>query len=160
VRTDRKSTAIAGLSMGGAQTLELAARRMQDFGYVGVLSSGVFGIAQSNDWETRYKSELDESHAKAGPALLRFATGNDDFLLDTPKATVAMFERHGFKPVYRRERQRPYLDQLARVSARARAAALQMMRRLGVTHRWCRTPPVAVGESSITSSEGPCANKS
>ena len=97
VRTDRKSTAIAGLSMGGAQTLELAVQNLKDFGYVGVFSSGVFTAAQNDEWATRYKAQLDDAAARAGLALLWFATGKDDFLLPTTKATVAMFEKHGFK---------------------------------------------------------------
>ena len=42
---DREHRAIAGLSMGGVQTLNLAFGHPDDFAYVGVFSSGVFGIA-------------------------------------------------------------------------------------------------------------------
>jgi enterochelin esterase family protein len=41
VRKDRASTAIAGLSMGGQQTLAVAIPRLGRFGYVGVFSSGL-----------------------------------------------------------------------------------------------------------------------
>jgi enterochelin esterase family protein len=41
VRKDRGSTAIAGLSMGGQQTLAVAIPRLGRFGYVGVFSSGL-----------------------------------------------------------------------------------------------------------------------
>jgi enterochelin esterase family protein len=100
VRTDRKSTAIAGLSMGGAQTLELAIRRLGDFGYVGVFSSGVFGVTENDEWETRYRTQLDDASARSGLELLWFATGEDDFLLSVTEATVAMLERHGFDVTY------------------------------------------------------------
>ncbi|HZF28469.1 MAG TPA: alpha/beta hydrolase-fold protein [Gammaproteobacteria bacterium] len=100
VRTDRKSTAIAGLSMGGAQTLEIAIQNLQDYGYVGVFSSGVFSAPQSDEWAQRYAKQLDDPHAKAGLDVLWFATGADDFLLPTTKATVGLFEKHGFKPVF------------------------------------------------------------
>src|SRR5688500_18678572 len=60
VRSDRASRAVAGLSMGGAQTLEIASNQLKDFGYVGVFSSGVFGIGlpgapkpQGPTWEER-----------------------------------------------------------------------------------------------------------
>jgi enterochelin esterase-like enzyme len=102
VRTDRDSTAIAGLSMGGAQTLEIAVRRLGDFGYVGVFSSGVFGAAQSDEWERRYRAQLADAGSRRGLKLLWFATGEEDFLLETTEATVELFRRHGFDVTYRR----------------------------------------------------------
>src|SRR5688572_10955576 len=45
VQSDRASRAIAGLSMGGAQTLNIAIPNLEKYAYVGVFSSGVFGIA-------------------------------------------------------------------------------------------------------------------
>ena len=44
VRTERSSRAIAGLSMGGAQTFDIAFANLADYSYVGVFSSGVFGM--------------------------------------------------------------------------------------------------------------------
>ena len=41
VRTDRANTAIAGLSMGGQQTLAVAIPRLERFAYIGVFSSGL-----------------------------------------------------------------------------------------------------------------------
>ncbi len=43
VLTDRAHTAIAGLSMGGNQTLQVAIPRLEKFAYVGVFSAGLFG---------------------------------------------------------------------------------------------------------------------
>ncbi len=43
VLTDRADTAIAGLSMGGSQTLQIAVPQLEKFGYVGVFSSGLLG---------------------------------------------------------------------------------------------------------------------
>ena len=43
VMTDRGHTAIAGLSMGGSQTLNVAIPNLQRFAYVGVYSSGLIG---------------------------------------------------------------------------------------------------------------------
>ncbi len=50
--TDRRSTAIAGLSMGGVQTLDIAFGDLSKYAYVGVFSSGVFNVRDSSDWET------------------------------------------------------------------------------------------------------------
>src|SRR5712671_2970985 len=41
VLTDRQSRAIAGLSMGGNQTLNIAIPNLQKFAYIGVFSSGI-----------------------------------------------------------------------------------------------------------------------
>jgi enterochelin esterase family protein len=100
VRTERKDTAIAGLSMGGAQTLDIAFGDLSRYGYVGVFSSGVFGIANNSDWEAAHAAPLDDAALKRGLSLVWFSTGKDDFLLDTTKATVAMLEKHGFDVVY------------------------------------------------------------
>src|SRR5258706_11074888 len=41
VLTDRQSRAIAGLSMGGNQTLNIAVPHLEKFAYIGVFSSGI-----------------------------------------------------------------------------------------------------------------------
>jgi enterochelin esterase family protein len=100
VRTDRASTAIAGLSMGGAQTLDIAIDNLDDFAYVGVFSSGVFGSGDSAQWEDSHRKQLDDTAPKRGLELVWFSTGKDDFLIETTRATVAMLERHGFEVSY------------------------------------------------------------
>ncbi len=100
IRGGRASTAIAGLSMGGAQTLDIAIDNLGAYAYLGVFSSGVFGIADNSDWENRHRAQLDDKESKQGLALVWFATGKDDFLLDTTKSTVAMLERHDFDVEY------------------------------------------------------------
>jgi enterochelin esterase-like enzyme len=100
IRGGRAATAIAGLSMGGAQTLDIAFGNLASYAYVGVYSSGVFGIADNADWENRHRAQLDDAALKRGLELVWFSTGKDDFLLDTTKATVAMLERHDFDVDY------------------------------------------------------------
>jgi enterochelin esterase family protein len=104
VRTDRAGRAVAGLSMGGAQTIEIASKQLKDFGYLGVFSSGVFGIPlpgapkpTAPTWEDRNKAWLDDPSLKKGLSLVWFATGKEDFLLAVSRETVAAFRRHGFK---------------------------------------------------------------
>jgi enterochelin esterase family protein len=99
VLTDRPHRAVAGLSMGGAQTLNLAGSRPNDFGYVGVFSSGVV-FGSTADWEKANKDGLGDG-AKKGLKLLWFATGKDDFLLARTKETVELFKKHGFSPVFK-----------------------------------------------------------
>ena len=43
VLTDRDNTAIAGLSMGGNHTLQVAFPHLDKYGYIGVYSSGLLG---------------------------------------------------------------------------------------------------------------------
>ena len=86
--------------MGGAQTLDIAFGDLASYGYVGVYSSGVFGIANNSDWENAHGAQLDDAALKRDLELVWFSTGKDDFLLDTTKATVAMLEKHGFDVVY------------------------------------------------------------
>ena len=116
VLSDRANTAIAGLSMGGGQTLDIAAAHLEKFAYVGVFSSGIFGAFPvpgrggqpvaapwspgSSDWEKRHQAALSDAKAKKGLKLLWFATGRDDFLVQTTRSTVDLFKAHGFTPVY------------------------------------------------------------
>ncbi len=104
----RANRAIAGLSMGGAQTLDIAFGQLDQFAYVGVYSSGIFGIEGSGgpggsngqSWESAHEKTLDEASLKKGLELVWFATGKDDFLLKTTQATVKMLQSHGFDVVY------------------------------------------------------------
>jgi enterochelin esterase family protein len=103
VQNDRAHRAIAGLSMGGAQTLNLAFAKPDDFAYVGVFSSGIFGIvgrpggdaAPNRQWEDSHKAVLDDPALKSGLKLLWFGCGKDDFLIQTSRATVDMLKSHG-----------------------------------------------------------------
>jgi len=108
VYTDAGNRAIAGLSMGGGQTLNIAIPHLEQFAYVGVYSSGVFGIVprpnapppEGPSWEEQHKAILDDANLKKGLKLFWFSTGKDDFLIDTTRATVEMFKKHGFDPVF------------------------------------------------------------
>ncbi|MCA9151574.1 MAG: hypothetical protein KDA92_19815, partial [Planctomycetales bacterium] len=108
VHTDRAHTAIAGLSMGGAHTLSIGIPHLNDYAYLGVFSSGVFGIdrqGQNGDggptWEEQNKTQLDDPQLKQGLKLVWFATGKDDFLLNTSRATVDTLKKHGFEVTYK-----------------------------------------------------------
>ena len=90
---DREYRALAGLSMGGGQTLNLFAARPTDYGCVGVFSSWVF--AKEDEWEKVNKDRLSAKEAKDGLKVLWFATGKEDFLLDRTKETVALLMKFG-----------------------------------------------------------------
>ncbi len=112
VSLKREQRAIAGLSMGGAQTLAISMSHLDKFAYIGVYSSGVFGSgprtpgaapnpAPNPEWEKQRLATLDDAKLKKGLKLLWFATGKEDFLLGTTKATLEMLKKHGFSPVYK-----------------------------------------------------------
>jgi enterochelin esterase-like enzyme len=110
VYADRQHRAIAGLSMGGGQTLNIAIPHLEKFGYVGVYSAGIFGITgggrggapgatAGQTWEQQHTDALDNAELKKGLKLLWFSTGKEDSLIETSRATVAMLKKHGFDPV-------------------------------------------------------------
>ncbi len=110
VQNGREHRALAGLSMGGGQTLNIGIPNLEKFGYLGVFSSGVFGITGNRggggsanpgpSFEEQHKAILDNAKLKKGLKLFWFGTGKDDFLLETTRATVAMFKKHEFDVVY------------------------------------------------------------
>jgi enterochelin esterase family protein len=100
VLTDRPNRAIAGLSMGGAQTLDIAVSRPKEFSSIGVFSSGIV-FRKTSDWENEHKDVLEDASAKEGLKLLWFATGSEDFLMARTKETVELFKKNGFGPVFK-----------------------------------------------------------
>jgi enterochelin esterase family protein len=112
VLPDRANRAIAGLSMGGDQSLRIGVPHLEKFSAIGVFSSGVIGAfgpprggaapaPTGPTFEDEHRAALDNAAAKKGLKLLWFATGVDDFLLQTTRGTVEMFKKHGFDPVYK-----------------------------------------------------------
>ena len=127
VKSDRDERAIAGLSMGGSQTLDIAFRHLGQFAYIGVFSSGASlgggaraaapaapgappaGAAPTAtapapprpDWEAIHLADLDNPKLKKGTELIWLATGVDDRLMPNTKATVDLLKKHGFAPEFK-----------------------------------------------------------
>jgi len=116
VLTDRQNRAIAGLSMGGSQTINIAIPHLDKFAYVGVFSSGILGGGGrgapgapppttppppfGEAWEKANLAALDNAAAKKGLRLFWFSTGKEDGLITTTRSTVDLFKKHGFSPVF------------------------------------------------------------
>jgi enterochelin esterase-like enzyme len=111
VLTERQNRAIAGLSMGGNQTLNIAIPHLEKFAYVGVFSSGIISGARGaapaetavpfgEAWEKQNLAALDNAANKRGLSLLWFSTGKEDGLISTTRNTVELLKKHGFKPVF------------------------------------------------------------
>ena len=129
VHTDRAHRAMAGLSMGGMQTLNIGIPHLDKFGYLGVYSSGIFGISgtgpgggnqQGPSFEEQHKAILDDAKKKEGLKLFWFATGKDDFVVQTSRATVEMLKKHQFDVIYNEtdgahtwDKWRQYLNEFA-----------------------------------------------
>ena len=120
VLTDRQNRAIAGLSMGGSQTLNIAIPHLDQFAYIGVFSSGLLGGGGGRGrgaapaagapvappapappfgaaWETQNKAMLDNASLKKGLKVVWFSTGKDDGLITSAtKPTVELLKAHGF----------------------------------------------------------------
>ncbi len=122
VLTNRNSRAIAGLSMGGNHTLNIALPHLEKFAYIGVYSSGLLSAfmrapqpgsprpapdavppvtPMGEAWIKQHQAKLDDANLKKGLKLLWFATGKEDFLLGMTKGTLDLLKKHGFNPVYR-----------------------------------------------------------
>ena len=129
VLTDRSNTAIAGLSMGGNHALQIGIPQLEKFAYIGVYSSGLIGSGgggrgaapaapaaaapaapaaapappafDASEWERLQAAKLDDANLKKGLKLFWFSTGKEDRLMPTTKGTVELFEKHGFKPVFK-----------------------------------------------------------
>ena len=101
VLSDRNHRAIAGLSMGGAQTLAIALAQPKDFAYVGVFSSGFLGKGGDNEsTNQKIKQSIGSPEVAKGLKLLWFATGRDDFLIKNTRGTVDAFKSNGTSPVF------------------------------------------------------------
>jgi enterochelin esterase-like enzyme len=105
---DRAHRAIAGLSMGGMQTLDIAFRHLDRFAYIGVFSSGASlgggrgaATAAAPSYEDQHKANLDNAALKKGTKLVWLSTGVDDSLMSNTKSTVEMLKKHGFAPVFK-----------------------------------------------------------
>ena len=124
IQADRAHRAIAGLSMGGGHTLYISIPHLEKFAYIGVYSSGLFGIAGTTGgrggagaaaantpaappgpnpvsvWEEQNKAKLDNPALKKDLKLFWFSTGKDDSLISTSKATVELLNKHGFNATF------------------------------------------------------------
>ena len=96
---DRAHRAIAGLSMGGTQTLFISMDNLNGFSAIGVFSSGILGGTVA-DWEQEHLAALNDTRNREALKTVWFRTGAEDFLLKTTESTVEMLRKHGFDVNY------------------------------------------------------------
>ena len=105
VRAERSGRAIAGLSMGGGQTLNIGIPHLDQFAYIGVFSAGLAGGgarggSTADTFETQNKAVLDNDALKKGLKLLWFGTGKDDATMTSTNNALDLLKKHGFQPVF------------------------------------------------------------
>jgi len=96
VQADREHRALAGLSMGGGQTLRAVVAHPDQFAYVGVWSAGIGKNAA--DFEKQSAAFLDNAEAvNKQMKLFSIRVGDKDFALAGSKALSEVLTRKGIK---------------------------------------------------------------
>lgn len=95
------SRAMAGLSMGGAHTLQFGLTHPEAFHYVGIFSMGL-GMGGNQEDVARYEQANADALARSARdmKLVYYAMGKDDFLYGTVAPTRAMLDRQKIRHVY------------------------------------------------------------
>ena len=97
VKPGRENRALAGLSMGGGQTLRVLTSHPDEFSQVAIWSAGLFG-GNAEDWEKQNESFLASADKVNGPAKrLDIVVGDQDFALAGSKALAEVLAKHGIK---------------------------------------------------------------
>lgn len=93
---DRDHRALAGLSMGGLQTLDISLSRSDLFAYIGVFSSGWFPEMREQEEQT----DLAKYRTSGQPFKLYWVgVGKYDIANANSAATVTLLKKYGLTPV-------------------------------------------------------------
>jgi enterochelin esterase family protein len=92
----RDNRAIAGLSMGGVQTLNIGLGNLDRFSHVGVFSSGWFPEVRAA-WEANNRALLTDPRTNERLELFWIAAGKEDIANANSKAMNEMFTRYGIR---------------------------------------------------------------
>ncbi len=95
VQADREHRAIAGLSMGGSQTLQVVTANPDQFAYAGVWSAGIGQNAA--EWESTNAAFLSNPRINSWIRLFSISVGEKDFTLNGSKNLQEVLNKHGIK---------------------------------------------------------------
>jgi enterochelin esterase-like enzyme len=96
VHTGRDKRAIAGLSMGGGQTLRVATTHPDQFAYVAVWSAGIgANAANFEKANATYLGKADELNKTV--KLFSICVGKNDFAFNGSKALSEVLTKHGIR---------------------------------------------------------------
>src|SRR3954451_19223392 len=97
VKAATSDRALAGLSMGGGQTLRVLTTNPDRFAFVGIWSAGLFG-GNAEEWEKRNESFLAAADkVNATIKRLEIRVGDRDSLAAGSKALAGVLEKRGIK---------------------------------------------------------------
>jgi enterochelin esterase-like enzyme len=97
VNAGAEGRAIAGLSMGGGQTLRVITAHPDKFAYVAIWSAGLFG-GNAEAWEKQNEAFLAAADKVNGSVKrLEISVGDKDFALAGSKALAGVLEKRGIK---------------------------------------------------------------
>ena len=98
ISTRREDHAIAGLSMGGAETLLVGLNHPQDFAWIGAFSAGGIG---SDAFGPLFPAIIPASAPvfDSGNRLLWISVGTEDGLLEPNRKLIAWLTEQGLKPM-------------------------------------------------------------
>ncbi len=96
VKADKGSRAISGLSMGGMHTINASLSYPDTFGYIGVMSSGIFNQnADMADLEKKFTALKN-----SGVKKYWVACGKDDFVMESNKTLLKLLDKSGLQHEY------------------------------------------------------------
>lgn len=96
VLSGAENRALAGLSMGGGQTLSVVTTHPDQFGYVGVWSGAIFGSAE--EYEKRNATFFDSADkVNKTVKLFSISCGDQDRLLEGSKNLDELLKKHGIQ---------------------------------------------------------------
>lgn len=97
VAADREHRALAGLSMGGGQTLRVLTTHPDKFGYVAIWSAGLFRGSPA-EFEKSNAAFLEHPEkVNQAVKLLSITVGDKDFALAGSKALAEVLKKHGIE---------------------------------------------------------------
>jgi enterochelin esterase-like enzyme len=97
VQAEPQGRALAGLSMGGGQTLQVLTTHPDQFAYVAIWSAGLFG-GNADEWEQRNEDFLAQAdQVNDSVEWLEIVVGDQDFALNGSQALSEVFKKHGIE---------------------------------------------------------------
>ena len=99
VKADREHRALAGLSMGGLQTLDIGLTHLDTFASLGVFSSGWFPDRREK-FEKDQQALLKDPETNKKLKLFWIANGKPDIAYKNNQAMLEMFDKYKLRYVY------------------------------------------------------------
>jgi enterochelin esterase family protein len=97
VQAGRDHRAIAGLSMGGGQTLRVATTHPDEFAYVSIWSAGI-GRGEPGEFEKRNEAFFKQAEQfNKNVKLVSICVGDKDFAMNGSKALADLFGKNGIR---------------------------------------------------------------